>query len=217
MNCLLETVASLWMVSLRSVYGPVPVEEETCVQEGLESCRASLEQREVDLSESVQRMGNEALRRRQFGDLAGARTKLLERRRAVKRLDKLRNSLTLVDAQLYALRTTELDKELMQTLMASSAALKKAGVGKGVKEAEAIMSELDEQLRESSELTSVLTGPLADDGDLDLDEELAGFGEADLGPVAVRTVTPTVVNLQEAPRPEMVRDFVPPAPRLLEE
>lgn len=172
MNCFLETIASVWLLSIRQVYGSVPTDEDTCVQEGLESCRANLEQREMDLAEAVKRMGKEALRRRQLGDLSGARAKLLERRRGLKRLDKLRSSLTLVDAQLDALRTTELDKELMQTLLASSAALKKAGVGKGVKEAEQVMSELDEQLRESSELTSVLSGALNDDGDLDLDEEL---------------------------------------------
>ena len=28
----------------------MPVEEDVCVQEGLDSCRASLEQREVELS-----------------------------------------------------------------------------------------------------------------------------------------------------------------------
>jgi len=171
MNCFLETIASVWMISIRQVYGSVPVDEDTCVHEGLESCRANLEQREEDLSEAVKRMGKEALRRRQLGDMAGARSKMLERRRGVKRLEKLRSSMTLVDAQLDALRTTELDKELMQTLLASSAALKKAGVGKGVKEAEQIMSELDEQLRESGELTSVLSGALNDDGDLDLEEE----------------------------------------------
>ncbi len=104
--------------------------------------------------------------------MQGAKSKIMERRRAMKRLDKLRSSLLLVDAQLDALRTTELDKELMQALLASSAALKKAGVGKGVKEAEAVMSELDEQLRESGELTSVLAGGLQDiDCEFDVDEE----------------------------------------------
>ena len=179
MNCLLETIASMWVLTLKSAYGPTPVEEETFVQEGLESCRANLEQRESDLAEVTQRLGREALRRRQLGDLPGARSKLLERRRAIKRLDRLRSSLTLVDAQLDALRSTELDKELMQTLLASSAALKKAGVGKGVKEAEKVMSELDEQLKESSELTSVLAGPLVDDGDLDLEEEFESLMRED--------------------------------------
>ena len=150
-----------------------PVEmEEIGIHDNLEGCRNSLESREADLSEGCRRLGREALKRKQAGDMLGAKNKVMERRRALKRLDKLRSSLALVDAQMDALRTTELDKELMQTLLASSAALKKAGVGKGVKEAGELMSELDEQLRESGELTSVLAGGLQDtDGDFDLDEE----------------------------------------------
>ena len=196
MNCLLETVASMWMLSLKQVYSAVPV-EDTCVQEGLESCRSNLEQRGVDLAEAVKRMGSETLRRRQLGDLTGARAKLVERKRGLKRLDKLRSSLALVDSQLEALRTTELDKELMQTLIASSAALKKAGVGKGVKEAEQVMSELDEQLRESGELTSVLSVSLNDDYDIDLDEEFEALElEKPVQPVysSVRQTQPVTVN-----------------------
>ena len=64
-------------------------------------------------------------------------------------------------------------KELMNTLKASSAALKKAGVGTGVKEAEAVMSELDEQMREASELTQVLSNQTLElDMEFDLEEEL---------------------------------------------
>jgi len=204
MNCFLETVASVWMLSLKQVYSAVPT-EDTCVQEGLESCRASLEQRGVDLAEAVKRMGSEALRRRQLGDLTGAKAKLIERKRGLKRLDKLRSSLTLVDSQLEALRTTELDKELMQTLIASSAALKKAGVGKGVKEAEQVMSELDEQLRESGELTSVLAGSLNDDYDIDIDEEFEALEmEKPVQPVysSVRQTQPVTVNgLEETVQP----------------
>ena len=197
MNCFLETIASIWMLSVKA--SPVQLEEEEAgVHDNLESCRNSLETRESDLAEGCRRLGREALRRRQAGDMAGAKVKMMERRRALKRLERLRSSLALVDAQLDALRTTELDKELMQTLLASSAALKKAGVGKGVKEAEAVMSELDEQLRESGELTSVLAGGLQDsmgDGDFDLDEEfeqfekecelLSGLGTASISPAMI--------------------------------
>ena len=172
MNCLLETIASIWMLSVKAAPIVQVEEDEVGIHDNLESCRNSLESREADLAEGCRRLGREALRRRQAGDVQGAKVKVMERRRAVKRLDKLRSSLALVDAQLDALRTTELDKELMQTLLASSAALKKAGVGKGVKEAESIMSELDEQLRESGELTSVLAGGLQDmDDNFDMDEE----------------------------------------------
>ena len=55
--------------------------------------------------------------------------------KVMKRLKMLRNNLALVTTQIDALQITELDKELMQTLWASSAAVKKAGAGKGVKEA----------------------------------------------------------------------------------
>ena len=175
MDCFTETMASLWIVSLRALGTKPPQEEEdSSVQENLELCRSTLERRESDLTETCKRLAREALAKKQQSDLAGAKGKLLERRRAIKRLEKLRSSLSLVDAQLDALRSTELDRELMRTLLASSTALKKAGVGKGVQEAEAIMSELDEHMRESTELTSVLSTPLLD-GDshatFDLDAE----------------------------------------------
>jgi hypothetical protein len=161
MDCFLETIASIWMLSR--------VEKPDMVNDNLEDCRISLESRELNLTEGCKRLGREALKRKELGDMTGAKNKMVERKRGLKRLEKLRSSLMLVDSQLDALRSTELDKEVMQTLLASSAALKKAGVGKGVKEAETVMSELDEQLRESGELTSVLSGGVG--MEIDLDEE----------------------------------------------
>jgi len=137
----------------------------------------SLEAKEAELVEACRRLARDALRRKQQGDPVGAKTKLTERRRGLKRLEKLRNNLTLVAGQIDELQNTELDRELMQTLVASSAALKRAGVGRGVKEAEDVMMQLEEQMRESSEMTSVLSGPLQDDGDFDLDEELELLGK----------------------------------------
>lgn len=234
MNCLLETIASMWLMSRRAVGIRAPVcDEDDSVHEGLVGCRMSLEAREADLVEGCRRLGRDALRRRQQGDVSGARLKLLERRRVVKRLDKLRNSLVVVDAQMDALQSTELDRELLQTLVASSAALKKAGVGTGVREAEAVMSELDEQMRESGELTSVLSGPIMEDSDFDVEEELKQLlceGELEDEPpglpVAQRpkqphvpsTVNriPTALPAEAAPRPResqratVVADIVSP-------
>lgn len=200
MNCFLETLASMWLLSRRAVgiRPPVTDDDDDSVRESLVGCRTSLEAREAELVEGCRRLGREAFRRRQQGDPAGARLKLLERRRVAKRLDKLRNSLVLVDAQMDALQSTELDRELLQTLVASSNALKKAGVGTGVREAEAVMSELDEQMRESGELTSVLSGPLAEDADLDVEEELNQLlkeGELEEEPVsAYKSRQPQMVN-----------------------
>lgn len=198
MNCLLETIAGMWLMSRRAVGLRAPVcDEDESVREGLIGCRLSLETREAELVEGCKRLGRDALRRKQQGDTVGARLKLLERRRVVKRLDKLRNSLVLVDAQMDALQSTELDREVLQTLVASSAALKKAGVGTGVREAEAVMSELDEQMRESGELTSVLSGPLPEDSDLDVEEELKMLlcdGELDDEPKGKLSQCPSTVN-----------------------
>lgn len=203
----------MWMLSVRV---PEKETEEVGIHDNLEGCRDSLESREADLSEGCRRLGREALKRKQAGDMLGAKTKMMERRRAIKRLEKLRNSLALVDAQMDALRTTELDKELMQTLLASNAALKKAGVGKGVKEAGELMSELDEQLRESGELTSVLSGGLQDvECDFDLEEEfeqleqecelLSGIGtaiaknDARIEPAMVNTLIEEPPSRQHVP------------------
>ena len=228
MNCLLETLAGVWLMSRHAVgiRAPVCAEDES-VHESLIGCRLSLEAREAELVEGSKRLAREALRRRQQGDSAGARQKLLERRRTVKRLEKLRNSLVLVDAQMDALQSTELDRELLQTLVASSAALKKAGVGTGVCEAEAVMSELDDQMRESGELTSVLNGQISEEVDLDVEEELKQLlGDGELEEERAKPQpqqhVPSMVNRipaalpvdpmpSRAPAPTPVADLVSPA------
>jgi hypothetical protein len=188
----------MWLMSRRAVGIQMPAcDDDESVHEGLIGCRLSLETREAELVEGCKRLGRDAFRRRQQGDSAGAKLKLLERRRVAKRLEKLRNSLVLVDAQMDALQSTELDRELLQTLVASSAALKKAGVGTGVREAEAVMSELDDQMRESGELTSVLSGSLADDAEFDVEEELKQLmseGELEEESKVKQPQTPATVN-----------------------
>jgi hypothetical protein len=162
MNCLLEAVASLWMTVRRQVVTE-PVEEEVMTaQEGLEQCRRNMEGRERELQTLIQRLGDEALvAKRRDGDLATARGKLLERRRCGKRLERLRHGLELVDTQLDAIKTSELDKEIMLTLKASTVAMRKAGINLGVQEVESVMTELDEQMREVQDITTVLAAPLA--------------------------------------------------------
>jgi hypothetical protein len=122
----------------------------------------------------------------------------------------------LIDRQLDALRNTELDKELMQSLRASNLAMKRAGLADGVDEAEKVMNELDDQIREASELTSVLAGPLPDptlglgaglDEELnrELDEELALLEEA-AEPAPAPALAP-------APAPPPRAPLLEPAPR----
>jgi len=174
MNCLLEAMASVWMGVRRSVMTEPPEEEVMTAQEGLEQCRRNMEGRERELQGLVTRLTDEALGKKRDGDALTARSKILERRRVQKRLERLRHGLDLVDAQLDAIKTSELDKEIMLTLKASTSAMRKAGITLGVQEVETVMSEIDEQMREVQDVTSVLSNPLASNTseDADLDAEL---------------------------------------------
>lgn len=174
MNCLFETIAGLWLDARRRVVRE-PVEEEVMTaQEGLEQCRRNMEGRERELHGVIDRLTDEALRKRRDGDRLAARSKLLERRRCQKRLERLRHGLDLVDSQLDAIKTSELDKEIMLTLKASTSAMRKAGITLGVQEVESVMNELDEQMREVQDVTSALANPLMPVGaeEAELDAEL---------------------------------------------
>ena len=176
MNCLYETLAEIYLRT-RARFIP-EIDDDVCdAEENLESCRANLAAKEREVSAHCAALARDAARRRDAGDLHAARARLQERRRHMSRLDKLRNGVALLDKQLDALRSSELDKELMNSLRLSSQAMKKAGIGIGVEEAEHVMTELDDQIREASDITTVLATPLlqdpADADDLDIDAELA--------------------------------------------
>jgi hypothetical protein len=181
MNCLLEAMASVWMGFRRSVMTEPPEEEVMTAQEGLEQCRRNMEGRERELQLAISRLTDEALAKKREGDALTARSKVLERRRVQKRLERLRHGLDLVDTQLDAIKTSELDKEIMLTLKASTSAMRKAGINLGVQEVETVMSEIDEQMREVQDITSVLSNPLVggqsiasstEDAELDAELEL---------------------------------------------
>ena len=184
MNCLLETVAGVWLDARRRMVAE-PVEEEvTSAQEGLEQCRRSMEGRQRELLGCIRKLSAEAAAKGRDRDLAAARAKLVERRRLQKRLERLRHGLGLVDTQLEAIKTSELDKEIMLTLKASTSAMRKAGITLGVQEVESVMTELDEQMREVHDMTSAFATPLNGAGpeDAELDAELEELLEDALEP-----------------------------------
>lgn len=174
MNCFLESMASVWLMARRRLI-PEPIEEEVMTaQDGLEQCRKNMEEREIELKDLVSKLGQEVILKKRCNDIASAKSKLLERKRAQKRLDRLRNGIELVDSQLDAIRTSELDKEIMLTLKASTNAMRKAGIGVAVQDIENVMTELDEHIREVQDVTSALSNPLNgnDMADMDLEAEI---------------------------------------------
>jgi hypothetical protein len=209
MNCLYETLAEIYLRT-RARFVPVADDGVCDAEENLESCRANLAAKEREISIHCAALGRDALRRRDAGDLPAARVHLQERRRHMNRLDRLRNGVALLDKQLDALRSSELDKELMNSLRISSQAMKKAGIGIGVAEAETVMTALDEQIREAEDITTVLAAPLLqndiDDEDDDIDAELALLfpSEAEPHHDSVREHESETTPFLPARRPQLV-------------
>lgn len=173
MNCLLEALATMWLGARRRIMTEPAEEEVVTAQEGLEQCRRNMESRERELLGTVGRLSDEALALKRGGDVFAARNRLLERRRVQKRLERLRHGLNLVDTQLDAIKTSELDKEITMTLKASTVAMRKAGITVGVQEVENVMTELEGQMREVQDITEALANPLSAGGEEDdLDAEL---------------------------------------------
>jgi hypothetical protein len=176
MNCFYEIIAGAYV---RARQGLLPPAEDDLgdAEENLESCRAGLVARERELGLQADKLARAAGDKKKQGDVSGARFALLERKRVLGRLEKVRNGIILLDKQLDALKSSELDKELMNSLKLSSQAMRKAGIGQGLEEAETVMNELDDQIREASELTTVLATPLVnstgeEEDLLDVDAEL---------------------------------------------
>ena len=206
-----------WKVDLiffpvRRVVTEPPEEEVMTAQEGLEQCRRNMEGRERELLLCVARLTEEALVKKRAGDVLAARSKVQERRRVQKRLERLRHGLDLVDTQLDAIKTSELDKEIMLTLKASTSAMRKAGITLGVQEVENVMSELDEQMREVQDITEVLanpatTGMLSGTEEADLDAELdllEAVGDGLAGGAHVQVEQPEAPQSMEPARPQAI-------------
>jgi hypothetical protein len=181
MNCLLEAVAGAYL-TVRARLMADPVEEEVySAQDSLEGCWRDMEAREREYVEESRKLGAAALAAKRAGNYSAARARILERRRVVRRIEKLRHGLLLVDSQLEAIRTSELDKQIMLTLRASTSAMKKAGIGVKIEDAESVMTELDNTIKDTQDLTSVLSAPLAyAEEDAELDAELEWLEETPL-------------------------------------
>jgi len=176
MNCLYEALAGVY-IQARSKIAPIADDAVGTAEENLEACRAGLVAREAELERQADKLGRAAADKKRAGDVSGARFALLERKRSLGRMEKVRAGIALLDKQLDALQSSELDKQLMESLKLSSEAMRRSGIGQGLEEAEMVMNELDDRMREASEFTTVLATPLVgpageEEDALDVDEEL---------------------------------------------
>lgn len=174
MNCFLESIAAAYLLCRAKMIPPQIEEEIYSAQDSLEECKKSMLMREGEFMLEYEKLGEVALKLKMAKDVVGAKNKLVERKRVAKRLEKLRNGLILVESQLDAIKTSELDKEIMLSLKASTTAMKKAGLQ--AQDAEQVIGELDEHIREMQDVNSVLANPIGLEEDVDLEEEFNALG-----------------------------------------
>ena len=184
MNCLYEGMAGLFMLLKERL---LPISNGGELGDALlhlESCKSTLSVKERELNTQLETLAREALHRRKLGDTSAARRLLMDRKRVSEKAQRVQACLVLVEKQLDALQSRELDKELLTSLRLSSSAMKKAGLAGETEDAEKVMGELDDQIAQSAELTQVLSTPLetglsaTDTLAFDLDVEL-GLLEAE--------------------------------------
>ena len=197
MNCLLESVAGVYIGLHNQLCMRISDDPLQKAEDDLEFCKMQLEQRAQQLGVAAGLLCQDAVAKRKQGDTAPALQKFQEYKRCRSQLAKVTNGISLLNKQLDVLHSNDLDKQVMASLKQSSQAMRAAGIEGAAGEAEHVMVDIEEQVREASAFTSILAAPLesieeTEDLSSELDDFMADFAEG----VAS---TPSVVSSMLAP------------------
>ena len=169
-SCWKEAVSMLW-IGLTGHYRLTYEDRAMEAEDQLTRLLQQLDRREESIEASRTKVRSEALALRAT-DKARCRTKLVEHKRLGAQLDRLVSYKDMVLQHIDALRNTELNKSLISTLQESSRTLKAMGITDGIKQAEAVVSDISSSIADVQELTSVLGQPVhVDEGDLEKELE----------------------------------------------
>lgn len=172
-NCWQEAVSALYIAftgRYRLTYEDKAMEAE----DQLSRLLLQLDKREEALRIATQRASQEALRFKDK-DRARCKQKLQEYKRAQAQLERLITYKDMVNVHMDALRNTELNKTLISALQESSKTLKDLGVVDGVRQAEAVVLDVETSMAQAQELTAVLNAPFTTNvtvSDADVEAEL---------------------------------------------
>ena len=150
------------------------------MQVDLRTCMHRLATRESELSERIEVLTAEARKKSAMRDIAGAKRKIIERsvllclsasaekkrhlyrdsfrrRRCHEQLLRVNNSICIIDSHTNAIEGTELNKSILNTIRASGDAIKRLSVKGGMSTVEDIISEVETQMENASEITKVIS------------------------------------------------------------
>jgi hypothetical protein len=228
-ECIINAMASTWVdfyhaafVSNESITKENEELQMSAIQADLQHCISKLSHKECDLSERISLLTGEAKSKHAIQDTSGAKRKLMERRRLTEQLQRVTNSISIMDAHSNALEGTELNKSILNTIRASGDAIKRLSVKGGMGTVEDIISEVETQMENASEITKVIsagniTGSLNSmaglDGwsDMDLEQELDALLIDDTAAVSSNVSTNhrieplnTLTEIREIPQREAI-------------
>lgn len=158
-DCLIRSVGPIWV----QLYNVIFVSKEELAQENrlirmnaveqdLENCLHQLTSKEAELQQAISLTTSAALKKKSAGDLSGAKKKLQERKKHQLQLTRVQNNIAVVETHMDALQGIELNKSVINTLKASGHALKNLNIKGGVDEADRVVMDVDDQLREANEV-----------------------------------------------------------------
>jgi hypothetical protein len=205
-SCLQEAISAIFIAftgRYRLTYEDKALEAE----DQLSRLLLQLDRREESLRNTIQQCARDALALR-AKDRVRCRLKVQEYKRAQAQLDRLTSYKDMVSVHMDALRNTELNKTLISALQESTKTLKGMGIVDGVRQAEAVVSDVEASMAQAQELSQVLNAPMSTStmsitvSEAELDAEL-GMLEDD-GDLAAEMAT---IQLNEPPA-----DAAPPPP-----
>jgi hypothetical protein len=208
-SCWQEAISAMW-IGMTGHYRLTYEDKAMEAEDQLTRLLLQLEKREENLRTSLGRLAREALAVR-GKDRARCRNRVQEHKRAQAQLDRLVAYKDMVLVHMDALHNTELNKTLISALQESSSTLKSMGVVNGVKQAEAMVSDVETSIAQVQELTALLGAPISSHitvTDEDLDAELSLLEDEDS-----LVDVPISNTMRESPR-EVVPE--PRQPRFVE-
>ena len=200
MNCLLESVAGIYIGMQQRLFiktGDDPLQK---AQEDLEVCKWQLQERADELQTTSTALCQDALSKKRLGQVQPALQKFQEYKRCHAQLVKVTNGIGLLNQQLDILHTNDLDKQIMHSLKTSTNAMRAAGIESTAKEADNVMVELEDQVRESENLSNIFSSKrVVDEGTLEM--ELNAMKQEEVHPEPVLLSSMGSMGDPETPRP----------------
>jgi hypothetical protein len=202
MDCLYETVASAWIAGLRVVNRRAvegDLESEAC--EELSGSLGYFTAERTRLEGSIAALAARVRELRATMPRAELRKTLVRSRALRVQLGTLERKIATLEQNMEKIEEGKSNRLMLSSLKTVNKALKKMGHQVGIGETDQVISDLEENLQTSTDITHTLSGTLSGDMSFDDEELEAELGEilADTAPAPIFTTAAAAAPATAAP------------------